>query len=83
MSQVIITMAFSIYLIAYGSIALFKKDWIQKFRSRFGQSAGDGKTKNDDTLKGNWLAVVSLVLGIISLLMNIAMIIAINRAVEL
>lgn len=83
MSQMMITMAFSLYLIGYGFIALFKKEWIQKLRSASSQTEGREKLKNDDSLRKNWLAILSLVFGFISLLMNIAMIVLMNRAAEL
>ena len=88
MLQILLTTAFSIYLIVYGFIALFKKEWIWKLRNLSSAMESKDKLKNqtgteDGPRKVNYLAVLSLILGIISLLMNIGMMIAMSRAVEL
>jgi hypothetical protein len=78
MLSFILMFLFSIWLIAYGLIALFKKDWIWKIRSFSAGLEGKGDLKRDEVhtekinRMGNTMAIISLVLGIIGFVMNIA-----------
>lgn len=77
MTQFIIMFAFSFYLIGYGLIALFKKDWIWKLRNFSARVEGKDKIKRDETdvakidRMGNVMAIIALVLGITGVVMNI------------
>lgn len=68
---------FSIWLIAYGLIALFKKDWIWKLRSFSAGLEGKSNLKRDEAhterinRMGNMMAIIALILGIIGFAMNL------------
>lgn len=68
---------FSVVLIAYGFIALFKKDWIWKIRAFSARLEGKEVAKRDDediakiNRMGNMMAIAALILGLISFVMNI------------
>jgi hypothetical protein len=69
---------FSVLLMAYGFIALFKKEWIWKLRSFSARLEGRDNFKRDEehTAKinhmGNMMAIAALILGFIAFVMNIA-----------
>jgi hypothetical protein len=71
---------FSLYLIAYGWIALFKKDWIWKLRDFSARIERKEKLKRDTEhtarieRMGNAMALLSLVLGITGFIMNVMMV---------
>lgn len=76
MLQFMIMIGFSVILVAYGLIALFKKDWIWKVREFSARLEGKGQSKRDagsnlDTM-GNIMGVFALVLGILGIIMNVA-----------
>lgn len=72
---------FSLYLIAYGLIALFKKEWIWKLREFSAWIEGKEKLKRDTEhtaridRMGNQLAVVSLLLGVTGFVMNVMLLV--------
>ena len=76
MLQNMIMIGFSIFLVAYGLIVLFKKDWIWKVREFSARIEGKGQSKRDNASNintmGNIMAVFALILGILGIAMNVA-----------
>lgn len=90
MFNFILMFFFSIWLIAYGYIALFKKEWIWKLRSFSARLEGKDGLKRDDehiakiNRMGNLMAILSLILGLIGFVMNlITLIIYLNPVINL
>lgn len=83
MSQFIMLL-FCLYLVAYGYMALFKKEWIWKVRNFSARLEGKGKVKPDERAQsvnkmGNILGALALILGIIGVVMNIALLVTLSR----
>lgn len=78
MFSFILMFSFSIILMAYGFVALFKRDWIWKVRVFSARLEGKGDLKRDEISSArinrmvNVMAVAALILGIISFVMNVA-----------
>lgn len=88
MFSFILMFLFSIWLITYGLIALFKKDWIWKIRSFSAGLEGKSDLKRDEAQTGkinrigNMMAIIALILGIIGFVMNlITMMIYLNPTI--
>lgn len=70
MLQFVLMIGFSLYLTAYGAIALFRREWIVRL--------GNMVSRSEETLKGSAkvsgatriLAIASLVLGVIGLIVS-------------
>ena len=71
----------SILLIAYGFIALFKKDWIWKVREFSARLEGKGHLKRDGSgsvnILGNLMGVLAILLGMLGLVTNVGMLVLI------
>ena len=78
MLSFVLMIGFSLYLMAYGFIALFKKDWIWKLRSVSARVEGKTNSKRDEESAsrmnqiGNVLGTIALVAGIIALALSLA-----------
>lgn len=76
----IFMIAFSLYLTAYGFIALFKQEWLMKIRAFSARIEGKGDVKHED-LQNNvgaarkMMAAASLVLGLIGVVLSVMMLI--------
>jgi hypothetical protein len=80
MTQYLLMFAFSLYLISYGLIALFKKEWIWKLREFSARVERKDKFKRDEDhigkidRMGNIMAIIALTLGVIGFVMNVMLI---------
>ena len=80
--QAFIMFAMSLLLIAYGVVALFKKDWIWRVREFSARIEGKENLKRDEYQSihqlGNGMAVISLIAGVTLFAMNIAMMVLVT-----
>lgn len=81
MLQFIIMISLSLLLIAYGFIALFKKDWIWKVREFSARLEGKGHLKREGTstvdILGNMMGILAILLGLLGLITNVGMLVLI------
>jgi len=72
----ILMIGFSIYLAAYGFVALFKQEWLMKVRAFSARIEGKGDLKHEDLIESvgqarKIMAVLALVFGVIGVIMSI------------
>lgn len=78
MSGFILMIGFSLLSMAYGFVALFKKDWLWKLRGFSASVEGKGGKKRDEdsiaqmNRMGNVMGIIALILGAIGFFMSIA-----------
>jgi hypothetical protein len=78
MLSFILMLGFSVYLMAYGFIALFKKDFLWKLRSFSAKVEGKSGEKRDEATvanmnrMGNMMGIAALVLGAIGFVLALA-----------
>ena len=79
MLQNILMIAFCIILVAYGLVALFKKDWIWKVREFSARLEGKGNIKREEGTSietmGNAMAIAALLMGLVGIATNVAMLV--------
>jgi hypothetical protein len=77
MFSFILMFLFSVLLIFYGFVGLFKKDWIWRLRSFSARLEGKDELKRSEehTMKinrmGNMMAIAALLLGSLGFVMNL------------
>jgi hypothetical protein len=78
MLSFILMIGFSVYLMAYGFIALFKKDFLWKLRGFSAKIEGKSGEKRDEVTvakmnrMGNIMGTLALILGAIGFLLSLA-----------
>lgn len=77
MFSFILMIGFSISLMSYGFIALFKSEWLMKLRSFSAQIEGKSEQKHDNVNENlatarKIMAIFALVLGTIGLIVTLA-----------
>ena len=81
MLQFVFMISLSVLLIAYGFIAIFKKDWIWKVREFSARLEGKGNLKREGTsnvnMLGNIMGVLAILLGALGLVTNVGMLVLI------
>jgi hypothetical protein len=78
MASFILMMVFSLGSMAYGFVALFKKDWLWKLRGFSASVEGKGGVKRDEDRVasmnriGNVMGVIALLLGAAGFILTLA-----------
>ncbi len=72
----ILMIGFSLYLAAYGFVALFKQEWLMKVRAFSARIEGKGDLKHEDLIESvgqarKIMAVLALIFGIIGFIMSV------------
>jgi|GEM_PF-4521736 len=85
MLQFLIMIGFSLYLAAYGFVALFKQEWLMKVRAFSARVEGKGDIKHDDLTNNigmarRVMAVLALLLGVAGLVMSVIMMVVYFQA---
>jgi hypothetical protein len=86
MLSFIVMIGFSVYLMAYGFIALFKKDLLWKIRGFSAKIEGKAGEKRDEETTanlnrmGNIMGTLALILGIVGFIVSLAAIVIYMQA---
>ncbi|MEL6403133.1 MAG: hypothetical protein AAFV98_08170 [Chloroflexota bacterium] len=67
-----VMIGFSLYLTAYGFLALFKRDWLDTLIAMIMRRERKSHEPSEPTMAMRGLALVSLVLGVVGVVMAIA-----------